>query len=158
MSRAVYMFLAGWIAWGGCAGDRKITGLVASSNSTDVVLYKLEFSAINVEQDGSGDTRVEVKLKSGKALVINGDASNAKVSLKYMVRNADGDPYFEHFTTGGEQELTNGATTFMVNLNAGEAHQLRVETVIDNSRVWGQSGIIKVLGDEEDLEDDDEDL
>ena len=150
--RALGVILVSWLAWGGCAGERKSTGIVASDAADEVMgtLYKLEFSAINVAQDGSGDTSVEVKLKSGKALVIDGKSSRSRVTLKYLVRDDNGDYHFEHFEYGGEQRLQRGATTFRVNLKAGAAHQLRVETIVDNKQIWGQSGVIKVLDTEED--------
>ena len=170
MFKAMLLFISvsGLATIVGCAGERKSSGLVTNTRSSGNVVvgtsYSLVFSAIEPALDGTGVTRVSVKLKNGNVVVTDGKLSRTEVTMLYRVNNPDGNDYFEKFDDYSTKKLVRGSTTFQVELEAGKVHQLRMEANLQidgdedsGQKIWGESGIFSVP-DEEGRDEIDENL
>ena len=157
MVRAVFLWLVVVGSLVACAGERKPNALVRSENygaedATMAKNYNLVFSVIDVKANGSGQTSVEVKLRSGNMVVTNGKAARSEVELQYLTSNDSGP---SEFTAIKKLKMSRGTVTFNVTLPIGRAQVQAVTEIEAGNSISTESGIFEVLPA---TSEDDEDL
>lgn len=155
MMRTTFLWLVMVGSLAACAGERRPNALVRSENyeSEDGMAknYNLVFSVIDVKTDGSGQTNVVVKLRSGNMVITNGKTSQSEVELKYRTDNPSGPT---EYTSIRKLSLSSGTATFRVKLPAGNVQIQAVAELDEGGPISTESGIVEVPASP--LEDNDD--